>query len=95
MAEIPEWKRVQQELDDEPKIEDSPHTPPRTFTSGGRTKPVVLEQIVFGSTGTEYTIREFGDGSWHCTCLAWKNNHATPEHRHCRHTRQVQRETYR
>lgn len=50
----------------------------------------IREVKVRGTTGT-YTVREFPGGAWHCTCLAWKNNHASPQFRHCKHTRQVQR----
>lgn len=59
-------------------------------SSTNPTGEVLRETWVHGKTGS-YLVREFADGAWHCTCLAWKNNHAAPQFRHCKHTRKVQR----
>lgn len=67
----------------------SPAPVSSTNPEGATTRTVEIH----GTTGV-YTVREFTDGRWHCTCLAWKNNHASPLHRHCKHTRQVQRGNY-
>jgi predicted nucleic acid-binding Zn finger protein len=45
-----------------------------------------FEIKVPGSNGREYTIkRARNNGSWYCSCPAWKFQHKAPADRTCKH----------
>ena len=39
--------------------------------------------------GTSYEIKEASDGSWYCSCPAWKNQKLPAEWRECKHMTQA------
>jgi hypothetical protein len=54
------------------------------------TAPVNTRITIPSSSGNgTYTITKSANGSWHCSCPAWRMQHADPMIRTCKHQEQV------
>jgi len=54
------------------------------------TAPVHTRLHVPSSSGNgTYIVTKAANGSWHCTCPAWRMQHADPMIRHCKHMQQA------
>lgn len=54
----------------------------KTYTS-------IVAQVPSTDGKRQYEVRQHQDGSWSCSCPAWRNQHNDAQHRKCKHMEQL------